>query len=485
MATRLNDVATGHKVVIQQRLHEADLTGDLLQRGGYELLCLPAEFEPERRCSTSIGWTDPRHQVGELLWPVKVTPTDLQSLKMTLGSYRYAGQYQQRPSPAEGGIFKRSWWRFWRPAHLDLPPISVRTLDGQTLNIPAVPVPAQFDTMIQSWDMAFKDRATSDYVVGQVWGAVKADKFLLDQSRARMDMPATKDAVKNISQRWPRAAAKLVEDKANGPAVIQELQHDLAGLIEVNPEGGKIARANAVSPQVESGNVYLPHPAIAPWVGGFIEELASFPNGRNDDQVDAMTQALNRLRTNPGGFSIHESQLTVDPFPISDAWPRAFGMVVTPNAVAALWGARDEAGTIYLYAEHLLPHGEPSENARAMKRPGGWIPGVIHPSSIKASQSERDGIARIYREQGLRIQTAQVGEEAGIYQLLHLLASNKLKVFASLSRFLSEYRIGDERSPLLLSCFALILSADRMVTKPVLAVIPTPRISTSERGWMI
>jgi predicted phage terminase large subunit-like protein len=484
MATRLNDLATGHKVVIQQRLHEADLTGDLLQRGGYELLCLPAEFEPERRCSTSIGWTDPRQQVGELLWPAKVTAEDLQSLKTALGSYRYAGQYQQRPSPAEGGIFKRVWWRFWRPAHVDLPPVTARTLDGETLSIPAVPVPAQFDTIIQSWDMAFKDRATSDYVVGQVWGAVRADKFLLDQCRDQMDMPATKDAVRHLSERWPKAAAKLVEDKANGPAVIQELQHDLAGLIEVNPEGGKIARAHAVSPQVESGNVYLPHPAIAPWVEGFIEESASFPNGRNDDQVDAMTQALNRLRTNPGNFSIHESQLIVDPFPISDAWPRAFGMAVTPNGVAALWGARDESGTIYLYAEHLLPHGEPSENARAIKAVGAWIPGVIHPSSIKASQVERDMISHIYRELGLKIQTARVGEEAGLYQLLQLLASNKLKVFASLSRFLSEYRIGDERSPLLLSCHALILSAGRMVTRPVPVIAPPRRIYAGERSWM-
>ena len=216
----------------------------------------------------------------------------------------------------------------------------MRTADGETLSIQAVPIPAQFDTMIQSWDMSFKDRETSDYVVGQVWGAVKADRFLLDQCRDRMDMPATKDAVKRLSQQWPKATAKLVEDKANGPAVIQELQHHLAGLIEVNPEGGKIARAHAISPQIESGNVYLPHPAIAPWVEGFIEECASFPNGRYDDQVDAMTQALNRLRTNPGVFSIPESQFVVDPFPISNAWPRAFGMVVTPNGVAALWGAR-------------------------------------------------------------------------------------------------------------------------------------------------
>lgn len=94
-----------------------------------------------------------------------------------------------------------------------------------------------------------------------------------------------------MSEKWPKAAAKLVEDKANGLAVIQELKHEIQGLIEVTPEGGKLGRAHAVSPQVESGNVYLPHPLIRPWVDDFIEKATAFPNGRHDDQVDTMTQA--------------------------------------------------------------------------------------------------------------------------------------------------------------------------------------------------
>jgi predicted phage terminase large subunit-like protein len=134
--------------------------------------------------------------------------------------------------------------------------------------------------------------------VGQVWAALKADRFLLDQKRDRLNMPATKLALTALSAKWPNASTKLIEDKANGPAVIQELQHDVAGLIAVNPAGGKIARAQAVSPQAESGNVYLPHPSIAPWIDGFIEECAAFPTGRHDDQVDSMSQALNRLRKN-------------------------------------------------------------------------------------------------------------------------------------------------------------------------------------------
>ena len=99
-------------------------------------------------------------------------------------------------------------------------------------------------------------------------------------------------AVRDLSQKFPQTYAKLIEDKANGSAVIQMLQHEISGILPVNPEGGKIARAQAVSPLIEAGNVYLPHPDCAAWVGDFIEECAAFPNGAHDDQVDAMTQAL-------------------------------------------------------------------------------------------------------------------------------------------------------------------------------------------------
>jgi hypothetical protein len=171
MATRLNDFSTGHKVVIQQRLHEADLTGDLLERGGYELLCLPAEFEPDRQCFTSIGWTDPRVQPGELLWPSKVTQNDLNAMKTTLGSYRYAGQYQQRPAPAGGGMLKRHWWQYWQPSGVDLGPVNVKMPDGSLDERKAVNLPGRLDIVLQSWDMVFKDTAKSDYVAGLVLAA--------------------------------------------------------------------------------------------------------------------------------------------------------------------------------------------------------------------------------------------------------------------------------------------------------------------------
>jgi predicted phage terminase large subunit-like protein len=296
LSTRANDPQRAGWVIILQRCHQDDLAGHVLEQGGWEHLNLPMEYESDRRCETCIGWRDPRASEGELLWPARFGLGEVADAKRVLGSYAYSAQFQQRPSPAGGGIFQRHWWRYWRPAHLKLPPVMVRMPDGSLCAIAAIPLPDRFDQVLQSWDCAFKDKITSDYVVGQVWAALKADRFLLDQKRDRLNMPATKAAVTTMTEKWPAAATKLIEDAANGPAVIAELQHDIAGLIAVSPQGSKSARAQAASPQIESGNVYLPHPAIAPWVDALIEECAAFPNGRHDDQVDSMSQALNRLR---------------------------------------------------------------------------------------------------------------------------------------------------------------------------------------------
>jgi predicted phage terminase large subunit-like protein len=169
-----------------------------------------------------------------------------------------------------GGIFKRDDWRFFKQA------------------------PDKLDYVIQSWDCAFKDKSTSDFVVGHVWGVKGADKFLLDQVRGRFSFTETLNAIRSLSTKWPHTNAKFVEDKANGPAVIDTLKHEISGIIAIQPDGGKEARAHAISSEVEAHNVYLPEGA--PWVHDFIEECAAFPNGAHDDQVDAMTQALNQIR---------------------------------------------------------------------------------------------------------------------------------------------------------------------------------------------
>jgi predicted phage terminase large subunit-like protein len=271
MASRKADPRDFSRVIIMQRLHEDDLAGRCEREGGWTLLRLPMRFEAERKCVTPIGG-DRRADDGELLCPDRFDEDAVAETEREMGSQVAAAQLQQRPAPAKGLVFERDWLaREWRE----------------------LPANVQF---IQSWDCTFKDLATSDYVVGQVWANFGARYYLVDRVKARMSFPATCQAIRDMSAKWPRAVAKLVEDKANGPAVIAELEKEIDGLIAVNPEGGKVARANAVSPLFEAGNVFVPTVDRAPWVGEWREEMASFPMGRHDDDVDATTQALVYLR---------------------------------------------------------------------------------------------------------------------------------------------------------------------------------------------
>src|SRR5260370_22227063 len=154
----------------------------------------------------------------------------------------------------------------------------VRLSDGTLASITAIDVPHHVDEQIQSWDCAFKDLESSDYVVGQVWGRVGSLYLLGDQVRARMDCPSTVKAVRELSQRWPNTLAKLIEDKANGSAVIQMLARELPGMLPVTPQGGEVARAAAASPLIEAGKVYSPQPHFSPSAKEFIVDAEAFPN---------------------------------------------------------------------------------------------------------------------------------------------------------------------------------------------------------------
>lgn len=269
-STRLNDKKTGVIVVIGQRLHERDITGHLLEQGGWEHLCIPAVAESPTRYA--FGRFTKERKAGDLLHEEREGKKEIAQARLRLGS-AFAGQYQQQPVSPEGETVKRGWWKFYT----------------------AVP---QFDEMILSWDCTFKETDDGSYVVGQVWGRAGARKYLLDQTRFRGDFPATCGAIRMQRAKWPTAYLTLVEERANGAAVIATLQNTLGGIVPVNPEGGKVARLNAVSANIEAGNVYLPDPTIAPWVGDFVDEFSAFPKGKHDDQVDACTQALSRLRQN-------------------------------------------------------------------------------------------------------------------------------------------------------------------------------------------
>lgn len=272
MSSRLVDFERSARVIIMQRLHTHDIAGIVLKEGGYEHLCLPMEYEPKSKCVTSIGFSDPRQDEGELLWPERFSERAVERLKKELGSRGTAAQLQQHPSPLSGSLFKRDWIHFYKE------------------------LPDRLPTVIQSWDCTFKDADKSDYVVGQVWAAVGSKYYLLDQVRDRMSFSATLKAIEMMSLKWPQAYLKLVEDRANGTGVVDVLKDQISGLVLVDPRGGKEARANAVEPLWEAGNVFLPHPDRAPWIHGFVEELITFGSSIHDDQVDAMTQALGRLR---------------------------------------------------------------------------------------------------------------------------------------------------------------------------------------------
>jgi predicted phage terminase large subunit-like protein len=282
-------------IVCMTRWHTDDLVGRILQRAAedskadqWEIICFPAIREDDNNAD------DPR-QIGESLWPELYGLEYLERMRASMGDMGFAGLYQQRPSIAGGSIFKENRWCFWYRAPQEPPPVLARDPDGALVACQQERLPEKFERQIQTWDMAFKDTKSSDFVVGQVLAKQAARTYLLDQVRGRMDFPRTVESLREFTHKWPKARAKLIEDKANGPAVIAAAKREIPGLIAINPEGGKEARAHAVAPLQEGQNLYLPHPSEAPWVRAFLQEFASFPKAKHDDQVDAFTQGINWL----------------------------------------------------------------------------------------------------------------------------------------------------------------------------------------------
>jgi len=240
------------------RWHQDDLAGRLLA---------DAKRDPEADQWEVLHFKAINSQ-DEALWPDKYSISDLKQTRATIGSRSFTALYQGEPADAEGNVFKREWWQYYK----QLP---------------------EFKRIIHSWDTAFKAKTENDYSVCTVWGEAKSGYYLIDLWRHKVEYPELKRAAISLNDKH-HAHAIYIEDKASGQSLIQELKRESRlPLIPVKVDTDKVARAYAVTPLIEAGRVYLPE--SAPWLHDYVEELSSFPNGEHDDQVDSTTQALNRL----------------------------------------------------------------------------------------------------------------------------------------------------------------------------------------------
>lgn len=281
-------------IIVLTRWHVDDLAGRLLAAEDgdiWRVVNIPAQADhrPEQGETDILGRKPGEYMISarrDRRTKQPRTTKQWDAIKVRSGERTWASLYQGHPTPESGDILKRDWWQEYTSE------LHIERDDGSC-------IVTEYDEMLQSWDLAFKDTDGSDYVVGQVWMRRGPNAYLLDQVRGRMDFVATCQAFEQLTAKWPQALLKLVEDKANGPAVISALSRTVPGIVPEEPQGSKTARAYAIQPLVQAKNVWLPASKIAPWVGGLIEEASTFPAGTNDDQVDTLTQALNRLILQP------------------------------------------------------------------------------------------------------------------------------------------------------------------------------------------
>ncbi|MFO0389875.1 MAG: phage terminase large subunit [Alphaproteobacteria bacterium] len=268
-ATRLDDKRKGAIVLVMQRLHQDDLSGVLLARGGWEHLCLPAIATEDR--IYDFGRMQKTMKEGEMMHPLREDQEIIERAKAELGSSVFAAQYQQQPVPQEGRMV-RPWW-FERYKEL----------------------PEKIDRVVQSWDTAIKSGQGNDASVCITFGESEGKSYVLDVAVMRVEYPELKKAVINMAELW-HPESILIEDKASGQQLLQDMRREFTlPVIGANPKGDKITRFAAVSAMCEAGKVMLPK--RAPWLAAFEEELFSFPEGKNDDQVDAFSQYLDALRS--------------------------------------------------------------------------------------------------------------------------------------------------------------------------------------------
>lgn len=264
--------AGGKVIVIMTPWHEDDLAARLLAaEKNVRLIKLPVEAQPGDPLGREVGEPLCPELGKDAQWLADFKHSYINDPSQGGGPRAWSALYMCSPRIESGNIIHRDWWRLFDQEETKL-----------------------FGTEVISVDAAFKDAEDNDFVSIQVWGKLRNDYYLRYCLNQHLDFPGTIAAIRTVKQLYPRAATVLIEDKANGSAIIQTLQREMY-CIPVQPIGGKVARVNAISAAIESGHVYLPDPAQAPWVNDFIDQFTAFPNGAHDDMVDACSQALNRL----------------------------------------------------------------------------------------------------------------------------------------------------------------------------------------------
>lgn len=311
LTSRENDPDETAWVIIMQRLHEDDLSGWTIANLDYVHLNLPWHYDPERHCKTPI-WEDPRMEAGEILWPNRFREEHYARWVAGMGTLAAAGQLEQNPRPADGTEFKAQWMnhRFNR-------------LMG-----------FRVEMWLISVDASFKNKISSDYVVFQLWAKVGAQYFCVAQIRDRMNYPTMRTRLREWRESWIGKGIWpdliVIEDKANGSALLAELIIDVEGVVPFEPRDSKEVRWRAVSGQWEAGQIALPEKGAVivntagevihlstDWVSDFVEEHLKVPAAKNDDQVDCSTQALLAFRQRFGvvvaGQAVGEVCVLYDP----------------------------------------------------------------------------------------------------------------------------------------------------------------------------
>lgn len=280
LRSRLNNQETGSIIIVMQRLHADDLVAHVQEHEeGWQVLSFPAIAEEDERSGmvrTPYGWKNAGREEGDILQPNLMSREALEVQRRAMTAYNFAAQYQQNPEPPSGIIVKREWLRFYSP----------------------IEKPKQFDIVLQSWDTANKDTELANYSVCTTWGLKSGKLYLLDVFRKKLEFPELKKAVGRLAA-IHKATVVLVEDKASGSSLIQELRADRLSIVKPAPslDGNKIMRLHAQTAKIESGFVLFPKEAI--WLDVYLKELIAFPNSRFDDQVDSTVFALAWLTANP------------------------------------------------------------------------------------------------------------------------------------------------------------------------------------------